>query len=355
MAADDASGRKDQQSQADRTLLGVAPPKLESSPDSGLLRSPVFVRAGTAAAVEGDEPPPLPRMALPSRPPAALGTASESALSGGRGTEGGLNQLLRSQPVLWMVALPSVVSLLVVGIAAITAPTPKPRPVAEPLPTSVSTQAPEPSRTAPDAVSSAAELTALEAKAPESLTAGDLVRLAELRAGRERDHARALREQLAGNAELAKDKGTQAQLLKLAGESETAAEALLALSAIDGPLGPDLLYEAWTGTSARTNATELSQKLVYSSDVRPRASKALAVALDLRAADSCEKNREILPRALTDGDKRSLHLLVKLLNKRGCGPKKADDCFACLRENKDELTATINAVKARRAPLYPSP
>lgn len=354
MSADDSSGRKEQQSQADRTLLGVAPPKLESTPESGLLRSPVFVRSGTAAAVEGDEPPPLPRMALPSRPPAALGTPSEAALEAARG-ESGLKQLLRSQPVLWMVALPSVASLLVIGLAAVTAPTPKPAPTAEKQPTSVTTPAEEPARSAPDLVLSAAELAALEERPPESLSAREQVRLAELRAGRQRDQARALREQLAGNAELAKDKAIQAQLLKLAGEDETAEDALLALSAIDGTLGPDLLYEAWTGTSARTDATELSQKLVYSSDVRPRASKALAVALDLRAADSCEKNRDILPRALTDGDKRSLHLLVKLLNKRGCGPKKADDCFACLRENKDELTATINAVKARRGPVYPAP
>jgi hypothetical protein len=48
-------------------------------------------------------------------------------------------------------------------------------------------------------------------------------------------------------------------------------------------------------------------------------------------------------------------LLVKLLNKRGCGPKKLDDCFACLRENQDEVAAAINAVKARRAPTFPTP
>jgi hypothetical protein len=56
--------------------------------------------------------------------------------------------------------------------------------------------------------------------------------------------------------------------------------------------------------------------------------------------------------ALKDGDRRALHLLTKLTNKRGCGPKKTDDCFACLREQSDELTATINAVKSRRPPSY---
>jgi len=59
-----------------------------------------------------------------------------------------------------------------------------------------------------------------------------------------------------------------------------------------------------------------------------------------------------LPNALKDGDRRSLPLLTKLNAKRGCGPKKASDCFECLREPKDELTATINAVKSRHAPSF---
>src|SRR6187402_648673 len=54
---------------ADQTLLGLAPPaRLESSAQSPL-RSPVFVRSGTSVA--DVEPPPVPRMALPSRPPLA--------------------------------------------------------------------------------------------------------------------------------------------------------------------------------------------------------------------------------------------------------------------------------------------
>src|SRR4051812_23010388 len=67
-------------SQADRTLLGVAPPRIESTPDSAL-RSPVFVRSGTSVADVA--PPPVPRMALPSRPPPPVGGSSDplSALS----------------------------------------------------------------------------------------------------------------------------------------------------------------------------------------------------------------------------------------------------------------------------------
>lgn len=356
MSADDPTERKQQQSEADRTLLGVAPPKLESLPDSRL-RSPVFVRSGTAGGAPGDEPLPLPRMALPSRPlaPLPLEMAGPSAALPSAAAPGsGLGQLLRAQPLLWMVALPSAVAALMVGIAVLTAPLPKAKPVVESAGPARAVPAAPREAEKPAERTSAEALAALEGKAPETLTARELVQIAEGRAAREREAAKAFREQLVANAELLKEKSTQAKLLTLAGQGETSREALLALSAIDGPLGPDLLYEAWTGTSARTDATELARALLYSSDVRPRASNALSVALDLRAADTCEKNRDVLPRALTDGDKRSLHLLVKLLHKRGCGPKKLDDCFACLRANKDELMATVNAVKARRAPSYPA-
>jgi hypothetical protein len=114
------------------------------------------------------------------------------------------------------------------------------------------------------------------------------------------------------------------------------------------------LYEVWTGTPVRNDATELARQLVYSADVRSKASPSLAVALELRSAEKCEQFQAALPHALKDGDRRVLHLLTKQVAKRGCGPKKADDCYACLREG-DELTATINAVKSRRPPTFATP
>src|SRR5258706_10963803 len=68
--------RGELQSQADRTLLGVPAPRVETSSESPL-RSPVFVRSGTSVA--DVEPPPVPRMALPSRPPRAPEAEGELA------------------------------------------------------------------------------------------------------------------------------------------------------------------------------------------------------------------------------------------------------------------------------------
>src|SRR5262249_43227989 len=158
------------------------------------------------------------------------------------------------------------------------------------------------------------------AKPSESLSAAELMQLAEGHAEEQRQAAKALRLKVESNPGLLQDKAVQGQLLKCVSEAETARDALAALAASSGPVGPDLLYEVWTGTTQRTAATDLARALVYSTDVRPKASAALAVALDLRVADKCEDYKAALPKALKDGDRRSLHLLVKLNAKRGCGP-----------------------------------
>jgi hypothetical protein len=195
----------------------------------------------------------------------------------------------------------------------------------------------------------------LEHRPASSLSSRELVLLAEAHTQQKRAAASELRQKLAQNPALGKDSALQSQLLHLAEDPETAADALSAMAQLDSPSGADLLYEVWTGTTVRTDTTELARALLYSTDVRPKASVALGVALDLRVAESCPQYQAVLPKALTDGDRRALHLLAKLNVKRGCGPKKTEDCFACLRDKGDELTATINAVKSRRPPSVTNP
>jgi hypothetical protein len=348
-------------SPADRTLLGVAPPQLESAPESAL-RSPVFVRAGTS--VTDVEPPPLPRMALPARtgrpgsgagasdPPPGLDSLAPLANEGGSAK---LRRVARSHPGLWMVLAPAALATVVIGAVVAATPARAPKPLAVSGRESVvAPSAPSPAAPSADAAA-LPPLSELEAKAPEALSATDLLRLADSRLQRKQADARALRERLQKSPELANEKATQAELLRLAKDTETAHEALAALAGLESPLGADLLYEVWAGTAQRSESTELARTLAYSTDVRPRASAALAVALELRASQTCEAYKDVLPRALKDGDRRSVAPLTKLAAKRGCGPRKADDCYACLRGAPDELVATINAAKSRRPPAYPSP
>ena len=202
---------------------------------------------------------------------------------------------------------------------------------------------------------SAEDLSKLAARPPESLKARELALLADAHNERLRASAKSLRLKVEANPALGKEPATQSELLRLTDDPRTSADALTGMAALAAPIGADLLYEVWTRTAVRSDTTDLARALVYSADVRPKASPALAAALELRLAESCEQYKSLLPKALKDGDRRSLHLLLKLSSKQGCGPKKSDDCYACLREQGDELKATINAVKSRRPPDYGAP
>lgn len=315
------------------------------------------MRAGTSEA--DVEPPPLPRMALPSRPPPPLpGATDPSSLARSASvdeiSEGGVDRYLRlarAHPALWMVLAPVVLASVVIAVALALAPAPSAKPSGNSAPAATAPDRASP-QSAPVIEQRQASLTELEARPPESLSANELIRVADGRAERKLSDARALGEKLEREPALAADKATQAELLRSARDSETSRVTLAALARLGTPLGADLLYEVWTGTTVRTDATELARALVNSQEVRQHASPALLVALDLRSAESCDTVKSVLPRALKDGDRRSLSQLGKLGNRRGCGPKKSEDCYACLREKPDELTATVNAAKSRRPPAF---
>lgn len=364
--------RAEPQSQADRTLLGVAPPRLDDTAEA-LPRSPVFVRAGTSVADDDQQPLPLPRMALPSRPPPRLtsevpGVSQARAPFGDRGRAANwavamLNLPARvggRQVALWKVlALGSLViaalvvlCLSLVGSAAKSAPRAAFSPAPGASAPSVAAPATPPIANKPAAAAARADF---DGKPPETLSASELLSLADARVEREREAVEALRRRLQDNPALAKDKTVQTELLRRAGDGDTAREALATIVQLEAPYNADLLYEVWTSTPAKNDTTELARTLLYSTDVRPKATPALSVALQLRSAETCDQYRTALPLALKDGDRRSLHLLTKLTNKRGCGPKKTEDCFACVRQQPDEVAATINAVKSRRPPSYTAP
>jgi hypothetical protein len=349
MSESDQSHRPQAKSEADQTLLGVAPPRIDSSIDASQ-RAPVYVRSGTSVAdVDSASGAVHPR----SAPQVAAGAAdgprtSANASAGFGGSSERMLELARRRPVLWMVLTPALLSGLVV-LAARHAPSGNrlspANGSAEPI---FSAQPPV---AASERVSSVS-IAELEAKPPEALSARDLLLLAEARAQRQQAAAEALWHKVESDPALAKDSAVTSELTRLAGDDRTARAALAGMAALASPTGADMLYETWTSTPQRSETTELARALLYSPEVRPKTSPALAVALALRGAETCEQYQAILPQALKDGDRRSLHLLSKLSGKHGCGPKKAADCYACLREHGDELTATINAVKSRRPPSY---
>jgi hypothetical protein len=192
------------------------------------------------------------------------------------------------------------------------------------------------------------ELPSLDAL-PGKLKAAEIIDVAAQRAGRELLQARSLAAALDRDPSLAQDDKTQAEVRRLLDNQETSRLMLGVIAALPGPVSADLLYEVWTGTVIRNETTDLARALLLSQDVRPKASPALAVSLDLRQAERCEDHVKIIPRAVEHGDRRALHLLTKLSRRYGCGPNKRDDCYACLRDS-DALDQAIKAVKNRREP-----
>jgi hypothetical protein len=217
---------------------------------------------------------------------------------------------------------------------------------------------PEPSRAASGGaldratLGDTAALAALEQKKPGDLGADEALAVASGRLAAQVGAARKLRERLGSDPGLAKDPHVVLELVKFAQAPETSREALSAMAALPGPIAADLLYEVWTGTAERSVATELAQALLLSRDVRPRASPALAVALDLRNAETCEDSAKVLERAAEVGDKRSFAPLTRLNRRTGCGAGKKQDCYPCLRDKDELLRKALSAVKLRREPDF---
>jgi hypothetical protein len=273
----------------------------------------------------------------------------------------------RQYPVLWMVVAPVTLALLVITVFWILNPPHRVEAAVEasraPSGTAEAAGDAAPARAAAadaapvaaPAAPAAVDLAALEAKPAGTLKAAELLQLDEGRAARKRQAAQTLALKLREQPDAAKDGTTQSELLRLAADPDTESEALAAIAQAPAPIGADLLFELSTSKSVSRETNQLAAELLTSVDVRPTASVALAVALDLRAAESCEAAAALLSRAEADGDRRSAVGLAKLASRRGCGAQKAQDCYACLRGRTKELLAAQKAVKSRRAPVYPTP
>jgi hypothetical protein len=134
-----------------------------------------------------------------------------------------------------------------------------------------------------------------------------------------------------------------------AASPETMLPALRDLAGWAGSRGPDVLYAVWEKAPGGSRAASLAQQLLQAADQRAKATPALAAALDLRVATSCEDYLKLLPVVFRDGDQRSSATLRALKHTDGCGDDGQQDCYACLREGK-LLDETLSAIEGRAAP-----
>ncbi len=194
---------------------------------------------------------------------------------------------------------------------------------------------------------------ALEARNPKQRSAGEWLALGRGRMHLDHEKAalRAYEKALDLDPSLSKDATLLRHVRRAAGHDDTAAEALRIASLRLGSAGADILYSVWVSTKAKTPTTQLAKQLVYSPEVRRKASPALDVALELRKAQSCEDYKKLLPRATLSGDTRAFRILEPLTVKRGCGPGKKDDCYPCLRRSS-ALDDALGACRRHREPIY---
>ena len=190
----------------------------------------------------------------------------------------------------------------------------------------------------------------LDKRSHTERTVAEALALAAGHAELARREAETLGRDLALDASLWSDRTTIAHAYRLALDPAVAPEMLRIFAETDSPIAADLLFDLATRGEPGGRLTLLADDLLLGPAARREATKALAVALDLRAAAECWQVAALLPRVLTDADDRSRSFLDGFEKEAGCGPKRADDCFACLRtEPARAAFAEARAAAASRA------
>ncbi len=326
----------------DASAIAVTGPKRPAEDKPRTARAPVVTRSDRPAAD-------ATLLGLPNKPAAAPPPPGPSrALSLGEAL-GMPVRIAGSALPLWAPALCGVLiaCTIAVGVGALRDP-----PVAPARPETTTTTA-DPTSVASledRAAAGDAEALAQIAERPtEQRTSREVIALSHGRRVQAVAAAAALAQRLADNPALRHDPEVQAELRKYAQQPETHREALGAIAAMPGAESADMLYAIWTGTAARTDTTRLAEELVYSADVRAKASPSLLVVLDLWRADSCERVKDVLARVSEHGDHRALGRLNLLRPTSGCGDDHQQDCFPCLRDD-DALDRAIEAASRRPPP-----
>lgn len=148
---------------------------------------------------------------------------------------------------------------------------------------------------------------------------------------------------------LLKDPATLAYAMRIASDGAAAPILLTELAATPQPVVADMVFELASKGDPASRLVLLSWDLLEGA-LRPAASKALLVLVDLRGARDCWQKGEVVMRAAEHADDRALAALEALTVETGCGRKRAEDCAPCLRAAPYEpkLSSAIERARATR-------
>ena len=336
----------------DSTVLGV------SSPRPALLSEPMSV-AAQSAPMNPTVPatPTLESRIEPAKRAVVLATKRLSDLAAR--TMGGetIHVLGRDVP-LWLAGAGAgaVIMAIVLGVTLAHAPA---RPVTAALPGHVE-EAAAPSKDMEKVLASASQgdhgaMTELAAIPEKDRTADVWLALAKGHAalGQVRPALTTFRRAVTANKELANDPAMLKVVRRAADEEQTQRLALELAAERLGEAGADILFEVSTSkaTPPKSEGPQIAKSLLEKDDVRAHASKALAIALELRDRPRCEEAKRLLPRATENADERSVRPLTAYTSRSGCGFLGLGDCYSCMRRG-DELGDAIAAAKSRKAPKW---
>jgi serine/threonine-protein kinase len=114
-----------------------------------------------------------------------------------------------------------------------------------------------------------------------------------------------------------------------------------------GARGADIAYDLVTTPNVRPWVQSRAETFLQSAGFEKVATPGLRAIVKLRYSAGCEEKKSLLADLKKSSDERALFELVPLQDRSGCGARKKDDCYPCLRSSND-LGDTIAAVRARK-------
>jgi serine/threonine-protein kinase len=114
-----------------------------------------------------------------------------------------------------------------------------------------------------------------------------------------------------------------------------------------GSRGADIAYDLVTTPNVRPWVQTRAETFLQSPAFEKVATPGLRAIVKLRYSAGCDEKKTLLSSLKKDSDERALFELVPLQDKSGCGARKKDDCYPCLRTSND-LDDAISAVRTRK-------
>ncbi len=114
-----------------------------------------------------------------------------------------------------------------------------------------------------------------------------------------------------------------------------------------GSRGADIAYDLVTTPNVRPWVQTRAETFLQAPAFEKVASPGLRAIIKLRYSAGCDEKRALLADVKKSSDERALFELVPLQDKTGCGARKKDDCYPCLRTSND-LDDAIAAVRTRK-------